>query len=68
MKKLSFCLIKRRIKPIETKYENDKELTNCKFNYGHIENGKWIKKVSCECEFGTFGICNSDDMSDLKVK
>ena len=44
MKKPSFCLIKRRIKPIETKYENDKELTDCKFNYGHIENGKWIKK------------------------
>ena len=44
MKKLSFCLIKRRIKPIETKYENDKELTDCKFNYEHIENGKWIKK------------------------
>lgn len=26
------------------------------------------EKASCECEFGTFGICNSDDMSDLKVK
>ena len=58
-----------RIKPTETKYENDKELPDCKFNYGHIENGKWIKKkchVNCECEFATFGICN--DVSDLKGK
>ena len=59
-----------RVKPIETKYENDKELPDCKFNYGHLENGEWIKKkchVNCECEFATFGICN-DDISDLKVE
>lgn len=59
-----------RIKPIETKYENDKELPYCKFNFGHTENGKWTKKkchVNCECEFATFGICN-DDVNDLKME
>ena len=39
----------------------EETLPDCAFNFGHLENGKWIKKkchCNCNCEFATYGICN----------
>lgn len=40
---------------------SEETLPDCNFNFGYLENGKWIKKkchCNCNCEFATFGICN----------
>lgn len=44
-----------------TSLPSEETLPDCNFNFGHLENGKWVKKkchCNCNCEFATFGICN----------
>ena len=42
---------------------SSKDLPDCEFNIGHLEDGIWVKKkchCNCQCEYATFGICNDD--------
>ena len=44
-----------------TPLSSEETLPDCNFNFGHLENGKWVKNkchCNCNCEFATFGICN----------